>query len=93
MLKIILMFYVGTYDIVIRHEKSPQICGFLCFLFQLRMNFFVCIKLPNSFIYAIKFEGGGGDGSQSSCHKFHVWYKLYSYCVNSNNYWSLFNLL
>ena len=82
MLKIILMFYVGTYDTVIRHEKSPQICGFLCFLFQLRMNFFVCIKLPNSFIYAIKLrEGGGGGGvgravSQSSCHKFHVWYKL-----------------
>ena len=42
-----------------RHEKSLRIHGFPRFLFQLRMNFFVCIKLPNSCIYAIKLRGEG----------------------------------
>ena len=50
-------------NFTIRLEKPPRIRGFLRVLFQLRMNVFVCIKLPISCIYAISLRsrwGGGG---------------------------------
>ena len=50
--KLLKMFFISPN----RHEKSPGTHGFPRFLFQLHINFFVCIKLPNSCIYAIKLR-------------------------------------
>ena len=42
--------------------RNLWICRFPYFLFQLRMSLVVCIKLPNSCIYATKLGGGGRGG-------------------------------
>ena len=68
--KLLKMFFISPN----RHEKSPGTHGFPRFLFQLHINFFVCIKLPNSCIYAIKLRCVCVCVCvcvcESSCHKF-----------------------